>query len=188
MPFCLQGIPEHRLQSKLWVSCADKMVELGSSDYDIKSNAMPQRPTDWSVLEPALLPAVRTCLLPRSVTGWHSPADACIQAEPICEALSLYHLLLSRDGKQGGNVTGLSPSSLHFGREGHADVLVLAGLCQLRKDTPLHNCAMLIRRPSVQRETDTCTLETAHSTWASQPLHRQMHVVLLARIASMHHR
>ena len=163
MPFGLQRFPERWLQSKLWVSGTGK---LDSSDYVIKSNVMPQRPSDWSILEPALLPAIRTCLLPSSATGWHSPADACIQAEPICEALSLYHLLLSRDGKQGVYVTGLSPSRPRFGREGHADVPVLAGLCQLSKDTPLHNCAMLIRRPTVQRKTKTCTLHTSHSTYA----------------------
>ena len=111
------------------VSGTGKMAEMDSDDYVIKSNVMPQRPTDWSVLEPALLPAVRTCLIPTSATGWHSPADACIQAEPICEALSLYHLLLSRDGKQGEYVTGLSPSRPPSGKEGHADVPVLAGLC-----------------------------------------------------------
>ena len=122
VPFGLQIFPERWLQSKLWVSGTGK---LDSSDYVIESNVLPQRPTDWSVLEPALLPAIRTCLLPSSATGWHSPADACMQAEPICEALSLYHLLLSRDGKQGECVTGLSPSRPPFGREGHADVPML---------------------------------------------------------------
>ena len=54
------------------------------------------------------MPAVKACLLPGSETGWRDAGDACLQAEPICEALSLYHLLLSRDVQQGRSLTGLS--------------------------------------------------------------------------------
>ena len=55
---------------------------------------------DWEALSPHLLPAVRACLLrqhPGAAWGWHNAGDACLKAEALCEALSLYHLLLSRD-------------------------------------------------------------------------------------------
>ena len=66
---------------------------------------------DWEALSSHLLPAVRACLVrqhPDAAVGWHDAGDACLKAEAICEALSLYHLLLSRDGIQKeGLATGL---------------------------------------------------------------------------------
>lgn len=66
-------------------------------------------PTEaWEAVRDVLMPDVKACLLPGSQTGWHDAGDACLNAEPICEALSLYHLLLSREAQQGQSLTGLS--------------------------------------------------------------------------------
>ena len=62
----------------------------------------------WEAVRDVLMPAVRACLLPGSATGWHDAGDACLHAEPICEALSLYHLLLSREVQPGHSLTGRS--------------------------------------------------------------------------------
>ena len=62
----------------------------------------------WEAVRDMLMPAVKACLLPGSQTGWRDAGDACLEAEPICEALSLYHLLLSRDAQQGQSLTGMS--------------------------------------------------------------------------------
>lgn len=61
----------------------------------------------WEAVRDALMPAVKACILPGSWTGWHDAGDACLQAEPICEALSLYHLLLSREAQHSQSLTGL---------------------------------------------------------------------------------
>ena len=61
----------------------------------------------WEAVRGALMPAVKACLLPGSQAGWHDAGDACFKAEPICEALSLYHLLLSREAQQRQSLTGL---------------------------------------------------------------------------------
>lgn len=63
---------------------------------------------EWDAIGHVLMPAVRACLSQDIETGWHNAGDACMHAEPICEALSLYHLLLSRDTKETHNLTGLS--------------------------------------------------------------------------------
>ncbi|CAL5221486.1 g3687 [Coccomyxa viridis] len=60
----------------------------------------------WEAVRDRLMPAVKACLLPGTQMGWRDAGDACLQAEPICEALSLYHLLLSREAQQGRSLTG----------------------------------------------------------------------------------
>ena len=85
-PHVLPGASSTRIkqQTSLSDDCADEHAG------DVPSE-------EWNAIGHVLMPVVRACLFPDIETGWHNAGDACLQAEPICEALSLYHLLLSRD-------------------------------------------------------------------------------------------
>ena len=104
MGACIVAMLQERLHNEPYHPCEARITS-ACDTVDTAPSA------EWKALSSHLLPAVRACLLrqhPDAALGWHDAVDACLKAEAICEALSLYHLLLSRDGiRQQGSATGL---------------------------------------------------------------------------------